>query len=251
MSWSSKQKTKYFGVAFFVALALLIYLFFSIFYTAPSCVDKKQNQGELGVDCGGPCELLCGFKIIRPITQWSRITKTSEGVYNVVAMIENTNVSAEAYAIPYQFRLYDAEGVLISEIQGSAFIPANSIFPVFESNLKTGQRIPARANFEFADNIAWVEEKPATASILIKDIKYAEKNDTPRVSATIVNNSLQEIKKLELVALLYNNENLVNSSKTIVDIIQKDSEETIIFTWPQLFEQKISRIDIVPVSKIK
>ncbi|MFH1402577.1 MAG: hypothetical protein ABIG87_03065 [Patescibacteria group bacterium] len=250
MSLSSRRKLKYQMIFIIVAVAVIIVSLFLFFYTPPTCYDKIRNQDEEGIDCGGPCELVCGFKIIAPIIQWSRISKTSKGVYNVVAMVENPNISAETKSVSYVFKLYDIEGILVSAQKGNAFIPANATLPIFEGNIITGNRIPVRVNFEFTDNPEWTNGKSSNL-ISIKNIKFVEKNNSPRVSALVENNAVKDIKNVELVVLLFDmDNNLINSSKTVLDFIKKNSSEYAIFTWPELFEKKISKIDIVPVSKI-
>lgn len=251
MSWSSKRKARYKWIAVFIAVVIAFVLFFLLFYNSPTCQDGKQNQGEEGVDCGGPCELVCGFKIVEPIVRWSRPVKTIAGVYSVVAMVENLNISAEAYSTPYVFKLYDNQGLLISERVGEAFIPSNKIFPIFEGSIATGNRVPQRVNFEFTAQPKWVKTAISESGILIKNIIFKEKNDLPRIFATIENNFASDIKNVELIVTVFDNDNnLMGSSKTILDLIKKNSSENVIFTWLMPFEKEISKIDIWPVSKI-
>ncbi|MFH0846329.1 MAG: hypothetical protein V1851_02970 [Patescibacteria group bacterium] len=253
MSWSSKRKNKYIIVALFVILIpIILFLFFS-FYTEPTCFDGKQNADEEGVDCGGSCQVVCGFKIIDPIVQWSRVSKTNDGVYSAVAMIENLNVSAEASGIPYVFKLFDEEGLLISEKRGLIFIPANSTFPVFEGGIKVGNRVPVRTTFELTRAPYWVKSSIDYNSLItIKNVDFQEKNNTSKVLALIENNTIREIKGIELIVLLLDGDgNLINSSKTIIGSIKKDSSENAIFTWPILFDKKIAKIDLMLVSKIE
>ncbi len=251
MSRSSKRKTQYKLMALFIAVAVISVLSFLIFYNPPTCQDGKQNQGEEGVDCGGPCKLVCGFKIVNPIIRWNRPLKTFDGIYSVVAMIENLNVSAEAFAVPYLFKLYDDQGLLIMEREGNAFIPSNKVFPIFESSLVVDNRIPRRVSFEFTKKPEWVKATMTEPKISIKNINFFEKNNLPRVSAVIENIAVGDIKNVELVVLMLDSDNnLINSSKTVLDLIKKGSSETVIFTWPKSFEKEVFKTDIVLVSKI-
>lgn len=251
MSWSSERKNKYLFAMFLIIVIIIGWFGYSIFYTPPTCSDGKLNQKEEGIDCGGPCELICSFKTIDPIIKWSRAVETTEGVFGAVALIENANTYAKAEKVPYVFKLYDNEGLLINERRGELYIPNNLIFPIFEGNLKVGNRIPTRATFEFLEKAQWVEIKELNNPVTISNIQYIERNNSPRVSANIENKSIKDIKNVELVVLLYDLENnLINSSKTTLDILKKDSTETIIFTWPDLFKKEVIKIDIVPISKL-
>ncbi len=251
MSKSSERKNKYLFVMFSTIIIIIGLIAYFIFYTPPTCFDGKLNQKEEGIDCGGPCEIICSFKTIEPIIKWARAVETSEGVFGVVALIENPNTFAEAYNSPYIFKLYDQNGILINERDGKAYVPNNSIFPIFEGNLKVGNRIPTRAIFEFSKKIKWIKVEDLNNPIELTNIQYLEKNNSPRVQATIENKSVRNLKNIELIVLLYDIENnLINSSQTKIDILKKDSSEAIIFTWPKLFEKEVVKIDIVPVSKI-
>ena len=44
----------------FIALALCCAVVFNSCEDDPTCTDGLQNQGELGIDCGGPCPAICG-----------------------------------------------------------------------------------------------------------------------------------------------------------------------------------------------
>lgn len=252
MSWSTKRKSKYFLFFFIVFLATTLFLIFKFFYVAPSCFDGKQNQGEEGIDCGGPCEIVCSFDVVDPIVKWKRFIKLRDGVYSAVVLIENANVGAEAFDIPYQIKLYDNEGILISERIGKIYIPDNRQFPIFETNFQAGGRLPERMTFNFlTDNFKWVQKESLENGFSVLNTQFQEKNDSPRVIANIENKGTRDIDNLELVVLLYDDEkNLINSSKTFFDKLEKNSTERAIFTWPNLFEKEVAKIEIIPVSKL-
>jgi len=251
MSWSSRKKSKYILSLIFIVVVFLSMSIFFVVYEKPTCQDGKQNQAEEGIDCGGPCLTVCGFGIIDPIIHWSRVSKMLNKTYSVTALIENPNVSAEAYDVPYIFKLYDDEGLLVNEYIGKVFIPANKTFPIFSGMIDVGNRIPKKVVFEFTEKPHWLETAP-DPEILIESIQFIEKNNSPRVSAIIKNNSVKDIKNIELVALLLDDQdNLINSSKTVLDLIKKNSSEEIIFTWPEAFDREVIKIDIFPVSKLK
>jgi len=251
MSWSSKRKSIYISSVVFVILIVLISLIFYVLYEKPSCVDGEQNQEEEGVDCGGPCLTVCGFEIINPIIHWSRVFKMAEGSFGVTALVENPNVSAEAYSVPYIFKIYDDDGLLVSDYSSEVFIPANKTFPIFSGIINVGNRLPTKAVFEFTKKPIWLETEPGP-ELLIEDIRFFEKNGLPRVSAVLSNKLVKDIEDVEVVVLLLDSyDNLISSSKTFLDVIRKNSSESIIFTWPDKFDREVIKVNIYPVSKLK
>ena len=34
-----------------------------LYFNSSTCADGQQNQGELGIDCGGPCDACPGIKL--------------------------------------------------------------------------------------------------------------------------------------------------------------------------------------------
>jgi len=97
-----------------------------------------------------------------------------EEFYSVTALIENPNVSAEAYSVPYIFKLYDDEGLLVSEYIGETFIPANKTFPIFSGTINVGNRIPTKTVFEFTEKPNWLETAP-DPEVFIENIQSFEK----------------------------------------------------------------------------
>ena len=135
VSWSTRRKSLYIigtMLVFLFALALPVWF---VTYKAPSCTDGLKNQGELGIDCGGPCSLLCKAHALDPIVRWQRAFKVKDGVYNALAYVENPNLDSGVRKISYRFKLYDSGNLLIYERQGSTFIPPKKIFGI-HSNLE-------------------------------------------------------------------------------------------------------------------
>ena len=62
----------------------------------------------------------------------------------VVGYVESVNAKAGIESIIYKFKLYDEKNILIEEKLGKTYVGPNEQFAVFESGIRTGQRIPKR-----------------------------------------------------------------------------------------------------------
>lgn len=218
----------------FAGLALPTFL---AVYEAPSCSDGRQNQKELGVDCGGPCSILCNAQALSPIVLWQREFKGNAGTYNALAYIENPNLDSSAKNVPYLFTFYDDRGVNIYEREGRTDIPANKIFPIFEDRLEIKERVPAKVTFEFTRSPIWEVDKRQPLDIRVSNQSLLEDRSFPRVVATVENKSTTPLYDVSVIAIVYDsNDNAVNASRTIIDMLDKNSKEDVVFTWPSALD---------------
>lgn len=231
---------------------MLIFLLVAIpiayikFYQAPTCFDGKQNQGEAGIDCGGSCTLLCLSQYVPLNVEWSRFYKVNEGIYNVLAYIENPNISAEANNLDYVFKLYDKEGVLLKERFGRTFSPASKILTVFEPDMRTGNLVPQRVEFAFTSPALWLKKESAETNISVTESTLTRLDSTPRLTTKLSNKTVNQIKNIEAVAILYNaSGNTIAFSRTVIDALNDRESILVNFNWSKPFTETVAQTEIV------
>ena len=247
MSWAQRRKATYLsGVSLFFIIIILIIVVPKLFKTA-TCFDGIKNQNETGIDCGGPCQTLCKAGYINPVVQWVRWAKvTSSGAYNFLAYVENPNIGAGVYSAPYDFKIYDKDDVLLFEKNGITYIPPNKNFAIFEDGVNILDKTPARISFTFAPGATWQKMDNRELGVVSDSSVLSKESTKPRVDAVIRNKTLQELKNIEVVAILYgSNDNAVAFSRTKIDSLAGESIQNAVFTWPEPFSSKIYRIEIV------
>lgn len=245
MSWASRRQVKYFSGFMFFVLAIIFIFLYPIIFKKATCFDNKQNGNETGIDCGGSCSMMCKSDISEPVVIWSRAFHVVDSTYNLVAFVENRNKNSGAVSAPYEFRVYDVNNQLIGRKEGITFIPPNQQFAVFESRFDSKESILKSVTFEFSSPIAWVRKAPTlqTLPIRISDINYDDNKDTPKLSATINNDSIYDIPEFDVVAILYDAEhNAINASKTHKYKLINNTSLPVTFTWPEV-------LSAVPVTK--
>ncbi|MEK7574742.1 MAG: hypothetical protein AAB511_00745 [Patescibacteria group bacterium] len=246
VSWSTKRQFIYVSIVLSVFIIFLALPTFFIVYKAPSCTDGKQNQNELGTDCGGPCSVLCRASALDLIVHWQRAFKVKDGIYNVLAYVENPNLDSGVNSISYIFKLYDKDNVLIYERRGQTFVPPKKIFGIFESNIITGTRVPATVFFEFSQPPVWTKEYRKDGPIAITGQVLSGQDSMPRLSAILENRSFEPMYNTEVVAVIYGPDgNAVGASRTIVDSVEKGASTNLTFTWPEPFSGLATRIELL------
>lgn len=248
MSWGTKRRNFILFIIFLLVVIPTGYLLFKIFYHPPTCFDKKQNGTEAGIDCGGECALICEKSARDAVVLWKRFFPVSEGVYNVIAMVENSNPDAGIDSIPYSFKLYDRENILLTEREGSVRIPPNKTLPVVETGLMTGKLIPRRIAFDFTEEFNWGKDFPVEPVLIIKEQKIVNEDIAPRINAVMTNTRLQTVYDIDVVAIVYDNaDNAIGSASTYIEEAKNNERVNIVFTWSVPFESPISRVEIIPL----
>ena len=246
MSWAQKRRLIYISIIVLVFLLVVVLPTILRFYKAPTCFDKKQNQAELGVDCGGPCELLCDNQYAPLNVLWSRFFKVTDGVYNVLAYVENPNLNAGVTNLNYVFKLYDKKGVLLKERFGTTFVPANRVTAIFEPELLVGNLIPQRVEFIFLNQAVWLKQDSQENGLSVTQSVISREDTAPRLSAVLTNKTINQIKKIEAVGIVYNaDSNTIAFSRTVIDSLDAKASTNINFNWPKPFSDKYARIEIV------
>ncbi len=233
-------------VAVFLGIALAIPVFF-FFYAPANCSDGKTNGGERDVDCGGPCERICKNDALPPNLLWARPLQISKNSFSAVAYLENPSLSMEALNVPYVLKLKDGENLLIFEKRGKTYIPPGKTFAVFEGVMPVGERIPARAYFEFEGDIPWrkIESSPNELKVENKKISMDADGKT-RLSFRLKNEELAAVYNIEAIGILFGeNKNSIAASQTIVDFIPRNSSEEVMLSWPFKLSEKAVRSEVV------
>lgn len=246
MSWAKKRKSTYLGglLVFFLLVIVLPAIIY--FYKAPTCFDGKKNQDEIAVDCGGICNLLCPTQYVPLNIIWSRFTKVSDGVYNVMAYIENPNINASTNKLDYVFKLYDKNGIVLRERAGQTVAPANKIMAVFEPEMITGNQIPQWVEFYFSSPATWTKQDSLETGLSVSQSTMSKENTAPRLNFVLTNKTINQIKEIEAIAIIYNSKgNTIAFSRTIVKLLAGKETREVNFNWPKPFSEPSARTEIV------
>lgn len=244
--WAAKRRSKIKLVFGLIGVVFLgVYIHISL-YKPPSCYDRKHNQEEVGIDCGGPCHTLCRSQIQSMNLRWARTFEVSPGWWNALAYVENPNLHAYVESASFTFRLYDRAGALILEQGGSTFIGSSPVIPIFLGKLNVGSQEPYRAAFEWTGPMQWLQVKEKH-KVTVEEIETLNLRTMPELHAVVRNDKPIALRDIEVVAIVYDEQqNAIASSKTYVDMLAPRGKRQLIFAWPQPFIAPPGRIELVP-----
>jgi len=242
--WAVWRRLQY-GTAYSaILMTLFVGVYYAYFYEPASCFDGIQNQGELGVDCSGPCTRICPFTVSAPVVLWTKSFLVTDGQYNAVAYIENRNQIAGTPAIGYTFRLIDAEGV-IAERRGVTHLPANYTFPVFEGRIDTGNRIPTETILTLDIPELWLPSQFNRSQFRTASLELLGVDARPRLNVSLENTEVTDISDVSVVAVIFDSAgNPLTASQTFVPSLQGRSRSDIVFTWPRPIAKTIRSCDV-------
>lgn len=244
--WAKRRQIIYaVGVLLFFSAIIGPIVFFSV-YEAPSCFDGKLNQEETDVDRGGPCQLLDERTVSPHAILWSRAFPVRDGFYNAVAYVENPNQEAGVYDAAYQFKLYDERNILIAERFGRVSVPPGQVFPIFESRIDTGNRVPIRTFFSFVNRFSWERMTDPVQGVVIQNEQLLAVDTAPRLEALVSNTTIRDKENIVVVATLFDEAgNAFASSRTLIERLTPQEQTSVVFTWPHPFSLKVARVDVV------
>lgn len=235
---SRRQKQFIYGIAFFAIIIIPVAatVYFILPKAAPTCFDGRRNQGETGVDCGGPC-ISCELKALpAPTVRFERVFRGDDRAL-FVAEIENLNSEHGVKDLPYSILAKDAGGEILQTIRGRTFIYALdrryivNVFSAHPEEIASAELVLAPSN-----GISWesrsIFEKP---DVTTRDISVSPAPGTRgfRVSGIVTNRSPFALSRVEIIGFLYTSEGArVAVSKTQMENVASLGEMAFVLNFP-------------------
>jgi hypothetical protein len=245
-NWAARRRVKIIAV-----LTAVVFVVFAIYilvglYEPPSCSDGVQNQQELGIDCEGPCELLCPQTVAPLKVRWARSLEVSSNMWSAIAYVENPNIEGYVRDLQYVFTFYDRSGELLLERRGTTFATHEQILPIFEGRIDTGDTSPYRTVLQFVGGTPWVRV-PSVYDVEVVEETLRNTQTKPTLTAQLINQEPRILNDVMVVAIVYDIDgNAIAASETYVETLPARGKRKITFSWPQRFAGVAERIEIIP-----
>ena len=243
--WASRHRAYVKIAAGSVAAVVLLIILFNIWYEPPTCFDRKQNQDELGVDCGGQCALYCSAQMKSVDVEWTKTFPITEGVWSAVALVQHSNLNARSTLTPYRFTFYDVDGKLIGTRTGQNFFSSDDkrVFPIIEPKVDLGERTPYRTMFEWLEEPTWYRYTPLSSErVKVEEREIVKLNYGVEIRAWLRNDLPEPLQNIEVAVVLTDlSNNAIAVSTTFVDSVPARSGVPISFSWPEYFVKNLTR----------
>lgn len=233
---SRLAKQIFYAAGYLSALFLMIFIVYLIWFKpGPTCFDNRQNQDEIGVDCGGSCQA-CEIKtLILPEVSWLKYFPADNQTV-IAAEIKNSNLNYAADSFSYTVDIYDNSGAKIKSLMKNSFIYAGEIKYLVEPIEIDSKKIK-EILISFS-NINWkLNEEFKKPLVQLRELK----TESTAVSGFLTNNNAFRLSKIRIFGFLYNQYGiLISASKTELEDISAFEEKFFKIN----FQKNLSGVDI-------
>ncbi|TRZ82461.1 hypothetical protein D4R86_01635 [bacterium] len=241
------------NIIIFVIIVLLLLFLVAVFFVSrkslpEDCFNNIQDNGEQGIDCGGPCskkcDLLESLKVL-----WTKIIPAGENKYYFLSLIKNPNALYGVSLFNYKFIGLNNEDKVVSERQGEDFIlPGESKYIFDEINIEDLNNAQ-KFDLEISD-LMWQRfssyQKP-TLFVINKEIKDIDEGGfNLKVGGRLINDSIYNLRMVGLKVVLFDErDNPIAFNKTYLGNIRSQEKRDFHVFWKAIFsQQEVKRIDI-------
>ena len=257
MTWREKRKNLFITIIILIIISFLAYKIYPYFNVAPTCVDKKQNGNERGIDCGGSCRTVCPLDVLPFEVKFSRILKVEDNIYDIVALVDNKNSDKNIVDgnIDYIFNVYDKAGEIVKTITSSTTIPLGQVFPIILQNVNinfgnSGNDVN-KVTLNILNNKSWQVENSIYANNFFKVISkdfIQNKNNISQLTVSVKNVSKVNFINVPVKVILYNKDgNIIAVNDSFLESIDSGNSKDVIFTWRTPLDISDPKIDVYTI----
>lgn len=251
---SRRSKQFFYGIFYLAILAVIIYGVYLIYKPAPSCFDNIQNEGETGVDCGGPCAPCTSNLAPLQVVGQVKVLPVDSDHVSLLAQVQNSNQNFGVSSFDYQFFVYDQNNNLMASSSGNSYIyPGQSKYVAAPLVAISNIGNIGRASLDIS-NYSW--QTADNFRIFPSQVQNQQISTTTygiRVSGYLYNGSGLTIPSAEILAVFYGQSGLIAGvSKTQTDSIASLQSYTFTISHPLIsdFNPQAAQIFVyIPPSK--
>jgi len=209
-----------YGFFYLLILAVILWIIYIAFLQpAPTCFDGHRNQGETGIDCGGPCAS-CELARLKDITVSLNSVVAVPAVNNkttLLGQIENPNPGFGAQSFSYQFQIFGPFGALLKTIDGQSFVYAGErkylVEPAISINFQDVKQVKLKIA---TSTTVWQSNEQMPKPVLsATSFKTEIKGNNVSVNGYIKNQNPLTVAETKIISIIYSSNGVIlNASFT-------------------------------------
>lgn len=230
-----------------VVTVLILALYF-VFKGDPTCFDGKLNQGEVGVDCGGPCKPCVQKTTLEKLeiisVEW---VHDKDEYFDGLIRTKNPNEGYGAAKFRYRITFKDSAGNEVGQSQWEE----NFALPREEKSLLVqGVRVsgtPYTAEAEIdQENVDWDQFQGKERPVFIVNNKRYQVSTGgelwfAKASGTLINKSAADFQEVLVKVILRDDrEQLLAVNSQMINALRSEEERDYIITFPHGFPGSVS-----------
>lgn len=232
-----------YGVLYLWILFGLGYGLYALVIRQPSCTDLRQNQGESGIDCGGPCPS-CELRQLKPIeVRSARAFDAGEGRGIVLIELRNENVRYGAEQFSYQATIYGDDAKIVGTVVKNSFIYPGEIKFIVEPATLSGK--PVRVEVQLGGDVSWRPiEEFSRPDVTTRDLTTEVREETHDavVSGVVSNGDVISLSRVVVNAVILGADGTaVAASKTLLETVMPHEERLFKIIVPRITLASIPR----------
>lgn len=222
--------------AFWAGVVWLAYI--SLFAQPPSCFDNKMNQGEEGVDCGGPCKTFCINQNLTPPAPLGtpRVFQPSADLLSVLVEIKNPNPGTALRQVPYKVTVSGEYGPPLN-ISGVASLYESEVRRFVLVRPSGGLSGLLSAELDITTSSAqWAAAETFQRPLLnILSAITSTSTDGVRVEGTVSSDDALSVTDVTVIALFYDGYgDLVGASQTVLARLNPGESSRFTIAYPDI-----------------
>jgi hypothetical protein len=228
------------GLVIFLIFFLISYLIFLTIRgpVAASCFDGKKNQGEEGIDCGGPCPP-CELKYAEPLKIYPTKYLVYSNSIDIIGILENPNKNLALKKIKYYFEIYDFDGILktTTTLKETTLEPETKKY-LLEINYPKPKFTLGEIKLKIVEpqKEDFVKKEKKEIPVSYYNEKIISENGKWKIQLSLFNKSFQK-EEVEIIGLVYNqNNNLIAVGKAKAFLNSQEVQDISIFL-PEILDK--------------
>jgi hypothetical protein len=241
--------------AYLLLFSAVIFVIHFFVASPATCTDKKQNQSERGIDCGGPCSPCNDLSNIQSIiVKKQAVANGGNNTYDAIFQINNPNDTFGAKSFKYTATLKDSEGKIIATREGSSYILPTDTRYVTELGISTDDNaVPASIGFVISDPQWSALEDVDKPQLNVYGKKFGPLpvGVGNEADGIIRNDSPYDLKEVTIVVVLKDGDgNIVGVNQTQADSVRTKEEREFRLSWPYSLGADVSSMDVDPQTDV-